>query len=599
MNNNNLTSLHEIVNTFSQGRFKEIWDRSEDKYLMRIVRAAFNHKQIKKFPPFMTPLLEEEEAKGEIKTELKVEQNNCPENVPAVDAKNPIPARERRKNHARAAIYEQILKLLEEGNLSEKRQRHYLKLLKNFSRFITIENDDGSLTGFTGMQKGERGYNISKSIAIKKSVGYWTEKGYVPYLATLTLDFNGLGLNRAEAWKQYPDLVEKVKDYLRVTFGAKYAGFMESTKIGYPHIHLVLLLPPEYKEMWEKAKVKKEIKSGPLYEALGRQNFCSQYNLQKADVSGAMNYVLKYVEKYTQKDIYALITKPGKWEKEERKAVQSYLYTSAAKVRQFSRPDYPEEETEETKAKEAEPFEKTEDNISGPVDFSKPFSELTDEDAARERCYLMKVVLSRKTCSMKSVKACRLQDAEDATGLKVASQDDLTQEQLQKISKTSKYITCGGCFIGHLHKYLSTWEDEHIMELCTPTVKGGLYFELPKKNDTDKEFMRKVGLLMGFYGCFSADVSGRFIQDWCNPLRRKEYGDLRDWMILTGYKSPVGYARWLRQKWEAEDRRSNEMKQDNTKNTRKEETPKTKGSYSRNTIKILAQLAIDGEYIEQ
>lgn len=216
--------------------------------------------------------------------------------------------------------------ILKERNLNEDELKKALEICSSSLLMLQSVNSKGKVAWFESNAKGTKRYNKLQRGKILDFVEQKRSEGKDCYFLTLTCDIKKYG-SRAFAWENYlKEEVYKVTENLRKHYDAEYIATLESTKNGYPHIHMMLFFPhdtfPELKYYHNQQNIRK----GTLFCMINRSVNSEVFNLQAAKGDNLKWYLTKYIGKGMEEDVFSLLDKKDGWKPSDIKQIQEYIY---------------------------------------------------------------------------------------------------------------------------------------------------------------------------------------------------------------------------------------------------------------------------------
>src|SRR5574344_319786 len=213
-----------------------------------------------------------------------------------------------------------------EKNRNEDELKKALEICSSSLLMLQSVNSKGKVAWFESNAKGTKRYNKLQRGKILDFVEPRKSEGKDCYFLTLTCDIKKYG-SRAFAWENYlKEEVYKVTENLRKHYDAEYIATLESTKNGYPHIHMMLFFPhdtfPELKYYHNQQNVRK----GSLFDMIRRTVNSEVFNLQAAKGDNLKWYLTKYIGKGMEDDVFSIKNKKDGWKPSDVKQVQEYIY---------------------------------------------------------------------------------------------------------------------------------------------------------------------------------------------------------------------------------------------------------------------------------
>lgn len=219
--------------------------------------------------------------------------------------------------------------ILQVRNLNEMELREALKICASSLLMLQTRGSNGKLSWFESNSKGTKRYNKVQQGKILDFVEEKKNEGKDCFFLTLTCDVKKYP-SRAYAWENYlQEEVYRVTENLRKHYGAEYVATLESTANGYPHIHMMLFFPhntfAELKHYHNQQKIKK----GRLFDMVKGSVNSEVFDLQAAKGKNLKWYLVKYIGKGIEEDVFSILNKKDEWKKSDLKQVQEYIYLKA------------------------------------------------------------------------------------------------------------------------------------------------------------------------------------------------------------------------------------------------------------------------------
>lgn len=231
-----------------------------------------------------------------------------------------------RKTYDRLQFVRDILKA---RNLNELELRKALEICASSLLMLQTKGSNGKISWFESNAKGTKRYNKVQQGKILDFVEEKKNEGKDCFFLTLTCDVKKYP-SRAYAWENYlQEEVYRVTENLRKHYGAEYVATLESTANGYPHIHMMLFFPhntfAELKHYHNQQKIKK----GRLFDMVKNSVNSEVFDLQAAKGKNLKWYLVKYIGKGIEEDVFSILNKKDEWKKSDLKQVQEYIYLKA------------------------------------------------------------------------------------------------------------------------------------------------------------------------------------------------------------------------------------------------------------------------------
>lgn len=219
--------------------------------------------------------------------------------------------------------------ILEVRNLNEMELKKALQICASSLLMLQTKGSNGKLSWFESNSKGTKRYNKIQQGKILDFVEEKKNEGKDCFFLTLTCDVKKYP-SRAYAWENYlQEEVYPVTENLRKHYEAEYVATLESTANGYPHIHMMLFFPhntfAELKHYHNQQKIKK----GRLFDMVKSSVNSEVFDLQAAKGKNLKWYLVKYIGKGIEEDVFSILNKKGEWKQSDFKQVQEYIYLKA------------------------------------------------------------------------------------------------------------------------------------------------------------------------------------------------------------------------------------------------------------------------------
>lgn len=222
-----------------------------------------------------------------------------------------------------------VRNILEARNLNELELREALQICASSLLMLQTKGSNGKLSWFESNSKGTKRYNKIQQGKILDFVEEKKKEEKDCFFLTLTCDVKKYA-SRAYAWENYlQEEVYRVTENLRKHYEAEYVATLESTANGYPHIHMMLFFPhnkfPELKHYHNQQKIKK----GRLFDMVRKAVKSEVFDLQAAKGKNLKWYLVKYIGKGIEEDVFSILNKKDEWKQSDFKQVQEYIYLKA------------------------------------------------------------------------------------------------------------------------------------------------------------------------------------------------------------------------------------------------------------------------------
>ena len=219
--------------------------------------------------------------------------------------------------------------ILEVRNLDKKELEKALEISASSLLMLQTKGSNGKTSWFESNSKGTKRYNKIQQGKILDFVEEKKNEGKDCFFLTLTCDVKKYA-SRAYAWENYlQEEVYRVTENLRKHYEAEYVATLESTANGYPHIHMMLFFPHNTFEELKHYHNQQKIKKGRLFDMVKSSVNSEVFDLQAAKGKNLKWYLVKYIGKGIEEDVFSLLNKIGMWKQPDLKQVQEYIYLKA------------------------------------------------------------------------------------------------------------------------------------------------------------------------------------------------------------------------------------------------------------------------------
>ena len=216
--------------------------------------------------------------------------------------------------------------ILEKRNLNEMELRKALEICASSLLMLQTKGSNGKISWFESNAKGTKRYNKVQQGKILDFVEEKKQEGKDCFFLTLTCDVKKYA-SRAYAWENYlREEVYRVTENLRKHYNAEYVATLESTANGYPHIHMMLFFPHNTFEELKHYHNQQKIKKGRLFDMVRNAVNSEVFDLQAAKGKNLKWYLVKYIGKGIEEDVFSILNKKDEWKKSDLKQVQEYIY---------------------------------------------------------------------------------------------------------------------------------------------------------------------------------------------------------------------------------------------------------------------------------
>ena len=219
--------------------------------------------------------------------------------------------------------------ILKERNLNELELRKALEVCASSLLMLQTKGSNGKQSWFESNSKGTKRYNKIQQGKILDFVEEKKNEGKDCFFLTLTCDVKKYP-SRAYAWANYlQEEVYPVTENLRKHYDAEYVATLESTANGYPHIHMMLFFPHNTFKEFKHYHNQQRIKKGPFFDMVKKAVNSEVFDLQVAKGKNLKWYLVKYIGKGIEEDVFSILKKKDEWKKSDLKQVQEFIYLKA------------------------------------------------------------------------------------------------------------------------------------------------------------------------------------------------------------------------------------------------------------------------------
>ena len=219
--------------------------------------------------------------------------------------------------------------ILKTRNLNEGELRKALEICSSSLLMLQTKGSNGKISWYESNAKGTKRYNKIQQGKILDFVEERRKEGKDCFFLTLTCDVKKYP-SRAFAWENYlQEEVYRVTENLRKHYDAEYVATLESTANGYPHIHMMLFFPHNTFAELKHYHNQQRIRKGRLFNMVRKAVKSEVFDLQAAKGKNLKWYLVKYIGKGIEEDVFSILHKEGEWEKSDFKQVQEYVYLKA------------------------------------------------------------------------------------------------------------------------------------------------------------------------------------------------------------------------------------------------------------------------------
>lgn len=452
------------------------------------------------------------------------EQSLCKFGVKAIECEHPntLPIK-KRDPHKQYNALQWVRDILQHRNLSDEELLRGKKVLLNHLLYISMLGEDGEVINFEGNKKGFSRYNTKKRALIMDCAAEMEDVGYECFFATTTLDPKTVGYNRLFAWQNYTAWIRDIFKNDVKHHGVKVLWVMESTKDGYPHIHMIVGYPKGSYKSYSKIRPGSKVKFGEIVNKLKHNQWFRVFEVQKPKNNGVKWYLTKYISKMTEGDIHEIGEKEEKLTDEERKFLQGLLYSTATCARLFGLP-----RIHGNKHKRG--------SNGGGVDNASErtamegwiYDEIYEilkskKKLGRLRPFLRKLCTNFPCQNKKFICASNYYTAMRITDGEIDKKEPLSVEMRKKLLDNSKPLTCGGCAYVHFTNLFLCGDDEIVNPIVRYEDGKPIKFIRPEDFKDDDIFVQKFIDTIKIYVSFTFDTFGKLTRDWGKPEKIADY----------------------------------------------------------------------------
>lgn len=413
--------------------------------------------------------------------------------------------------------------ILEERNLNEMELRKALEICASSLLMLQTKGSNGKISWFESNAKGTKRYNKVQQGKILDFVEEKKNEGKDCFFLTLTCDVKKYP-SRAYAWENYlQEEVYRVTENLRKHYEAEYVATLESTANGYPHIHMMLFFPHntfvELKHYHNQQKIKK----GRLFDMVKSSVNSEVFDLQAAKGKNLKWYLVKYIGKGIEEDVFSILNKKDEWKKSDLKQVQEYIYLKAFGRRKLL--------MTRKNCKKSEIIQKEEDCFKGkdfeslvhsvaPEASSSVAEKCTEKEAKDEVCvlleridrmsadhatklrgYLTSLCTNSPSWEDISIESMTFHDFISHFGRIPGRNDDVSEEDMKIFHFNSQLMVNTRNFIEDFMKFIVSPESSDINRKEYVSFYLDIYNRMLDKYDfsDDKQFLKAVFEAFCFY----------------------------------------------------------------------------------------------------
>lgn len=329
--------------------------------------------------------------------------------------------------------------LLTGGVISEKALLYTLKAQLERRPIVISTNEKGEMYIFFGMVKGCEKYNLKLKNNLLRAAKKLIQEMKALYLLTITCDTKIYGNNLLQVWQDFRRDCNKMLRALKRKYGAKYVSVIESTKNGYPHMHIILGLPSWTQRYHLKLENGAEIKSGSLHSFIKKRSKSKVFCLQKAGGKGMKYYLTKYLAKDID-SLKELADNPNrKLTKEERKTLLTNVMPILSGIRQISYSKFEYENSENIEDKELDKL------ISEVAEYAK-LGEIFPK--GKISLILLLIKLTSKCCSGTYIASGV--GTKPIFDYRMGYHSSIFEEDWRILNTECRSLGCNGCFYSNI-----------------------------------------------------------------------------------------------------------------------------------------------------
>lgn len=467
-----------------------------------------------------------EPAEGQLHTYEVMEQSLCKIGVKAIECEHPNTSPTKKRDpHKQYNALQWVRDILQYRNLSDEELIGGKKTLLNHLLIISMLGENGEIITFEGNKKGFSRYNTKKRAQIMDCAAEIEDSGYECFFATTTLDPKTVNYNRLYAWQHYTSWIRDIFKNDIKHHGVKVLWVMESTKDGYPHIHMIVGYPRWTYKNYSKIRPGSKVKFGKIVDKFKHNQWFRVFEVQKPKNNGVKWYLTKYISKMTEEDIYEIGKNEEKLTDEERKFLQGLLYSTAACARLFGLP-----RVHGNERKRGCSGERLDDTFKGKALESGIHERIYEiskskKKVGRLRPFLRKLCTNFPCQNEKFVCASNYHTARRITDGEIDKKEPLSAEMRKKLFDNSKPLTCGGCAYVHFANLFLCGDDEVVNPVVRYENGKPIKFIRPEDFEDDDIFVQKFIDTIRIYVSFTFDTFGKLTSDWGKPKKIATYFD--------------------------------------------------------------------------
>lgn len=429
--------------------------------------------------------------------------------------------------------------ILKERNLNELELRKALEICASSLLMLQTKGSNGKISWFESNSKGTKRYNKVQQGKILDFVEEKKNEGKDCFFLTLTCDVKKYP-SRAYAWENYlQEEVYRVTENLRKHYDAEYVATLESTANGYPHIHMMLFFPHNTFKEFKHYHNQQRIKKGRLFDMVKKAVNSEVFDLQTAKGKNLKWYLVKYIGKGIEEDVFSILKKKDEWKKSDLKQVQEFIYLKAFGKRKLlmtrknckkckivkKEGDYFKEKDFERlvsfvapKASTSVAKKCTKNDTRDEVCFLlERIERMSADHATKLRGYLTSLCTNSPSWEDISIESMSFHDFVSYFGRVPERNDDVSEEDMKNFHFHSKLMVNTRNFIEDFMKFIVNPEDSVINRKQWIVYEEDISTNLFDKYDfsDDKDFLKAVFSAFCSYVEFIL-MRGR---EYCNMLR--------------------------------------------------------------------------------
>lgn len=405
---------------------------------------------------------------------------------------------------------------LKDRNLYEWELRKALRRCFRSVMMLQTKGRNGKISWYESYTKGTKRYNKIQKGKILDFVEKKKQEGKDCFFLTLTCDVKKY-TSRAEAWENYlQEEVYPVTENLRKHYDAEYVGTLESTANGYPHIHMMLFFPhnkfPEFKHYHNQQRIRK----GRLFDMVNKTVNSEVFDLQAAKGKNLKWYLVKYIGKGIDEDVFSLLDKKDAWTKSDLKRVQELVYLRVFHKRKLlmtrkgcKKSKIVQESEDSFKSKD---FESLVHSVApeASTSFAKKYTEeeyrnqvrfllesidrMSADHATKLRGYLTSICINSPSWEDISIRSMAVFDFAERFCRVPERNNDVSEEDMKNFDRHSTLIFNSRNFIEDFMKFIINPDDSVINRKQWIVEEEDISTKLLDKYDfsDDKDFLKAV-----------------------------------------------------------------------------------------------------------